>query len=217
MNGDHRVIRLIFAVTRSRSNHESATQAGVIASSLHSNAGLLYRSGRWDWLRTGSIGPTGWCPRCFFHSRYPDVERRRRSPDLRTIHDSNLGRYLQCCQRCGRGVQVDPSDVKGLGFDATCSLAVTDMAGPPSALLAAKSRPGRREKYYPVGRSSCGKGGGTDQFHGFWGFGLRWWGNERKYSASLCMMGIEGAGMSVHFTAGDGDTEDSLAQESYET
>jgi hypothetical protein len=31
------------------------------------------------------------------------------------------------------------------------------------------------------------------------------------------MMGIEGAGMSIHFTVGDGDTENSLAQDPYET
>lgn len=105
MNGGHCVIRLIFAITHSRSNYKSTTQAGVIAGSLYIHASVLHRGGRWDWLRTGGIGPTGWCSRRFFCSRYSDMERRRGSPDLRAIHDSNLGRYLQRCEGCGCGVK----------------------------------------------------------------------------------------------------------------
>jgi ribulose kinase len=35
--------------------------------------------------------------------------------------------------------RIDPSDVKGLGFDATCSLAVTDMSGAPICVTDGKS------------------------------------------------------------------------------
>lgn len=54
--------------------------------------------------------------------------------DHRIFEQSTTATWAAICSAVKEVIaesKVDPSDVKGLGFDATCSLAVTDMGGTP--------------------------------------------------------------------------------------
>jgi len=58
----------------------------------------------------------------------------RDEEDHRIFEQSTTATWAAICSAVKDVVaesKVDPSDVKGLGFDATCSLAVTDMGGTP--------------------------------------------------------------------------------------
>jgi ribulose kinase len=63
-----------------------------------------------------------------------DTPTWRDEGDHRIFEQSTGATWAAICSAV-KGVvadsKIDPSDIKGLGFDATCSLAVTDMAGNP--------------------------------------------------------------------------------------
>lgn len=63
-----------------------------------------------------------------------DTPTWRDDGDHRIFEQSTTATWVAICSAVKEVVaesKVDPSEVKGLGFDATCSLAVTDMAGNP--------------------------------------------------------------------------------------
>lgn len=63
-----------------------------------------------------------------------DTPTWRDGGDHRIFEQSTTATWNAICSTIKKVLaesEVDPSDVKGLGFDATCSLAVTDMAGNP--------------------------------------------------------------------------------------
>ena len=63
-----------------------------------------------------------------------DTPTWRDERDHRIFEQSTIATWAAICSAVKEVVaesKVDPSDVKGLGFDATCSLAVTDMGGSP--------------------------------------------------------------------------------------
>ena len=63
-----------------------------------------------------------------------DTPMWRDEEDHRIFEQSTAATWAAICSAVRAVVaesKVDPSDVKGLGFDATCSLAVTDMEGTP--------------------------------------------------------------------------------------
>jgi len=66
-------------------------------------------------------------------SKTQDTKTFRSDTDHRIFEQSTTDIWSAICS-CIKGVLgsgVDPSRVKGLGFDATCSLAVTDLDGTP--------------------------------------------------------------------------------------
>lgn len=124
MNGDHCVIRrLIFAVTHSRSNYESvactlmpAYYIGVDVGTGSARAALIQRDG------------------ALVASSTHDTPTWRDEGDHRIFEQSTTATWAAICSAVKDVVaesKIDPSGVKGLGFDATCSLAVTDMGGTP--------------------------------------------------------------------------------------
>ena len=63
-----------------------------------------------------------------------DTPTWRDEGDHRIFEQSTAATWAAICSAVKEVVaesKVDPSDVKGLGFDGTCSLAVTDMGGAP--------------------------------------------------------------------------------------
>ena len=63
-----------------------------------------------------------------------DTPTWRDEQDHRIFEQSTTATWAAVCSAVKDVIaesKVDPSDVKGLGFDATCSLAVTDMSGTP--------------------------------------------------------------------------------------
>lgn len=71
-----------------------------------------------------------------------DTPTWRDDRDHRIFEQSTTTTWTAICSAV-KGVvaesKVDPSDVKGLGFDATCSLAVTDMAGNPICITSGEN------------------------------------------------------------------------------
>ena len=62
--------------------------------------------------------------------------------DHRIFEQSTTATWAAICSSVKEVVaesKVNPSDVKGLGFDATCSLAVTDMGGNPICITGGES------------------------------------------------------------------------------
>lgn len=63
-----------------------------------------------------------------------DTTTYRDTQDHRVFEQSATGIWAAICQASNdviRAAGVDPKDVKGVGFDATCSLVVTDLDGRP--------------------------------------------------------------------------------------
>lgn len=71
-----------------------------------------------------------------------DTPTWRDERDHRIFEQSTTATWTAICSAVKEVVaesRVDPSDVKGLGFDATCSLAVTDMAGSPICITSGEN------------------------------------------------------------------------------
>lgn len=63
-----------------------------------------------------------------------DTPTWRDEKDHRIFEQSSAATWAAICSAVREVVaesKIDPFDIKGLGFDATCSLAVTDMMGNP--------------------------------------------------------------------------------------
>jgi ribulose kinase len=63
-----------------------------------------------------------------------DTPTWRDEVDHRIFEQSTTATWAAICSAVKQVItesKIDPLDVKGLGFDATCSLAVTDMGGTP--------------------------------------------------------------------------------------
>lgn len=71
-----------------------------------------------------------------------DTPMWRDDKDHRIFEQSTTATWAAICSAVKEVVaesKVDPSDVKGLGFDATCSLAVTDMVGNPICITSGEN------------------------------------------------------------------------------
>lgn len=131
--GAYRGILLIIVGTKFRSGHEPTTQSGGTVSSLHTMSTRTYYIGV-D-IGTGSaraalVKQDG----ALIASSAQDTPTWRDDGDHRIFEQSTTATWAAICNAIKEVVaesKVDPSDVKGLGFDATCSLAVTDMTGNP--------------------------------------------------------------------------------------
>lgn len=76
----------------------------------------------------------------------PEATKTHRSPTDHRIFEQSTSDIWQalatCCQTILRSSGVNPSQIKGVGYDATCSLAVTDRDGKPVSV----SRTGTTEE-----------------------------------------------------------------------
>lgn len=76
----------------------------------------------------------------------PEATKTHRSPTDHRIFEQSTSDIWQalatCCQTILRSSGVSPSQIKGVGYDATCSLAVTDRDGKPVSV----SRTGTTEE-----------------------------------------------------------------------
>ncbi|KDN47232.1 hypothetical protein RSAG8_03711, partial [Rhizoctonia solani AG-8 WAC10335] len=73
----------------------------------------------------------------------------RSDTDARIFEQSTTEIWKQICtatRECLATAKVSPSDVAGIGFDATCSLAVTDRQGEPVCVTAGKELGGKGER-----------------------------------------------------------------------
>jgi len=71
-----------------------------------------------------------------------DTPTWRDDGDYRIFEQSTTATWAAICSAVKEVVavsKVDPSDVKGLGFDGTCSLAVTDMEGTPICITSGEN------------------------------------------------------------------------------
>lgn len=71
-----------------------------------------------------------------------DTPTWRDDADHRIFEQSTTATWAAICSAVKQVVaesKVDPSDVEGLGFDGTCSLAVTDMVGNPVCITGGKN------------------------------------------------------------------------------
>lgn len=71
-----------------------------------------------------------------------DTPTWRDEHDHRIFEQSTTATWAAICsvvREVVSGSKVHPSDVKGLGFDATCSLAVTDMMGNPICITSGEN------------------------------------------------------------------------------
>ena len=131
MDDNHCVIRVIFAVTHSRSNYESTTRTlmpayyiGVDVGTGSARAALVQQDG------------------VLVASSTYDTPTWRNEGNHRIFEQSTTATWAAICSAVKDVVaesKIDPSDVKGLGFDATCSLAVTDMNGTPICITGGES------------------------------------------------------------------------------
>jgi len=146
-----------------------------------------------------------------------DTPTWRDEGDHRVFEQSTTATWAAICSAVKEVVaesNVNPSDVKGLGFDATCSLAVTNMGGNPVCITAGENlglegerniilwADHRAEKEAELINSTGSVvldyvGGVTSVSTGIL-LVCTWWKLREIF---------------VYFIAGDGDTEDSLAQE----
>lgn len=81
-------------------------------------------------VRAGLVKPDGTLVASFTE----ETTTWRDSDDHRIFEQSTNNIWsgmCKCIKACLKEANVSPSDVKGIGFDATCSLAVTDMNGEP--------------------------------------------------------------------------------------
>ena len=81
-------------------------------------------------VRAGLVKPDG----TLVASRTEETITWRDSEDHRIFEQSTNNIWdgmCKCIKTCLQEANVPPSAVKGLGFDATCSLAVSDMNGEP--------------------------------------------------------------------------------------
>lgn len=129
-------IRPIFLETSSHSNHDSATQsAGTLGSPMPAYyIGVDVGTGS---ARAALVQPNG----TLLASSTYDTPTWRDEGDHRIFEQSTTATWGAVCSVVKEVVaesKIDPSDVKGLGFDATCSLAVTDMGGTPICVTSGK-------------------------------------------------------------------------------
>lgn len=129
-------IRPTFLETSSHSNHDSATQsAGNLGSPMPAYyIGVDVGTGS---ARAALVQPNG----TLLASSTYDTPTWRDEGDHRIFEQSTTATWGAVCSVVKEVVaesKIDPSDVKGLGFDATCSLAVTDMGGTPICVTSGK-------------------------------------------------------------------------------
>jgi ribulose kinase len=142
-----------------------------------------------------------------------DTKTWRDASDARIFEQSTTDIFEAIC-RCVQDVlsesRVDKGDVKGVGFDATCSLAVVDTNGNPVCVS--------------KGKGICGEIGDRN---------IVLWADHRAEDeartineSGSVVLDYVGGSMSVSFTflsrslfsisiARDGDTEDTVAEEAY--
>lgn len=150
----------------------------------------------------------------------PVATQTRRSPNDHRIFEQSTSDIWAALATCSKAVikagGIDPSAVKGVGFDATCSLAVVDRAGRPVS----------------VSRSSSAQAEESDDnlgAEGQWNV-ILWADHRAEEEAELInstgegVLDFVGGTMSVSCrlgrsvadgTARDGDTQDPLAQEAH--
>ena len=113
----------------SHSNHDPVTQPGSIAGSLMPAYYIGVDVGTGS-ARAALVQRDG----TLVASSTYDTPTWRDGGDHRIFEQSTTATWGAVCSAVKEVVaasKIDPSDVKGLGFDATCSLAVTDMGGTP--------------------------------------------------------------------------------------
>ena len=81
-------------------------------------------------VRAGLVKPDG-----TLVASFTEETTTWRDPDDHRIFEQSTNNIwtgmCKCIKACLKEANVSPSDVKGIGFDATCSLAVADMNGDP--------------------------------------------------------------------------------------
>ena len=81
-------------------------------------------------VRAGLVKPDG-----TLVASFTEETTTWRDPDDHRIFEQSTNNIwtgmCKCIKACLKEASVSPSDVKGIGFDATCSLAVADMNGDP--------------------------------------------------------------------------------------
>lgn len=81
-------------------------------------------------VRAGLVKPDG-----TIVASYTEETTTWRDPEDHRIFEQSTNNIwdgmCKCIKACLQEAKVSPSEVKGLGFDATCSLAVSDMDGQP--------------------------------------------------------------------------------------
>lgn len=122
--------------TSSLPNHDSATQSEDTISSLMPAYYIGVDVGTGS-VRAALVQRDG----TLISSSTYDTPTWRDEGDHRIFEQSTTATWGAVCSAVKEVVaksKIDPSDVKGLGFDATCSLAVTDMGGTPICVTRGK-------------------------------------------------------------------------------
>ena len=130
------LIRPIFLETNSHSNHDSTPQPGSTVGNLMPAYYIGVDVGTGS-ARAALVRRDG----TLVASSTYDIPTWRDEGDHRIFEQSTTATWGAVCNTVKQVVaesKVDPSDVKGLGFDATCSLAVTDMGGTPICVTSGK-------------------------------------------------------------------------------
>ncbi|ELU44151.1 ribitol kinase [Rhizoctonia solani AG-1 IA] len=119
----------------------SRMQAGMKIARVYK---LIYRRGTGS-ARAALVSPTGQ----LLASSTQATTTWRSDTDARIFEQSTTEIWKQICiatRECLATAKVSPSDVAGIGFDATCSLAVTNRQGEPVCVTGGKELGGTGER-----------------------------------------------------------------------